>query len=241
MTRHTLIVGCAASMLVVAGCESAPKAAEAPEPSPAPVYLATWTPSSAPKVVTIQRQSTITIVEAERDLFVVQTEGVSDDGDWATITWVISTPAADLGPGRYPFAVVSAELARSGPTTSAGNEWNAPPEEAPEGHAYGWAIVERVGYPRTTRPVTGEIEIVGLDTDHAAIQMQIDTPGVADTLVFEGECVRVNRPASLATAPLQTRSGVPHRAKEEEKPKGTDPAWPWNEVFAEPSDFYSSL
>lgn len=232
--RHLLsaIVSLSATMMLGA-CASEPKAAEAAAPPPSPVKIATWTPDAGARVVTVERQSSFAVVERDRDLFVLRTEGYIDGLHVAQITWILSTPSAELGPARYPLAKVSAELERSGATEMAGDRWEAPPSEPAPGDAVGWVIIDRAGWERTVRHVSGEIEIVGLDTDRASISVRLDAQGVEDTLVYEGECPRVERPRAIGVDPVPTRSGLPHRPQDEEEPNKTDPVWPWNEIFRE--------
>ncbi|MBL0921190.1 MAG: hypothetical protein IBJ10_03565 [Phycisphaerales bacterium] len=218
-------------------CANEPEPAAPASAAPAaisPVTLATWTPDAAVRVVTIERQSSFAVIEKDRDLFILRTEGTIDGYRAARVTWILSTPPAEAGPARYPLARVSHELERSGAAAMAGERWSSPPAEPDPGQAYGWAIIERDGWMRTTRPLTGEIEIIGMDTDHASIAVRLDTVGVADTLVFEGRCARVQRPHAVGESPIATRSGVPHRDPDEPEPRPTDPVWPWNEVFREP-------
>lgn len=232
MHRISLLLPILVTPLLV-GCASEPKAeaTPAPAPKPSPVTLATWTPDAEARVVTVDRESAFTVVEADRDLFVLRTRGYLDGRQVAQVVWILCTPPAQDGPARYPISLASHELDHSGASERGGDQWQDPPHDPRPGTAIGWAVIDRDGRPRTTSPISGEIEILSLDTDHAGISVRLETRGVDDVLVFEGECMRIDRPRPIETPALATRSGLPHRAPEKEEPSKTDPVWPWNEIF----------
>lgn len=199
---------CAALATAPGGCASSKRTDTAATGGGSDVRLAAWSPATDARFVTIQRDTVMTLVDGDGDMFVLTTEGHQRGGGSPYHTWIVR-----LDREARPYEVITVGLGASA-----------------------WLATNDQSGNRRVTPARGALTIhEQIDgVMHAGVSLSCDeAPMPTPAVFYDGAWERIARRPVVETAPLTTRSGLPHRARPERPERSPAIAvWPWEEIFA---------